>query len=506
MGRMSAQPCRTRIASLALLVWLVGVLSAAAQVERSAELAARAKDAMAAGRFEQAATIYEEILRAYPNEAGLHMNLGMARAMADQPGAALPALKRAVELDPSLVPAQLFLGTVYLDLEEPRSAVAPLEKVVGADPSNTQAVHALGEALLLLERFDEAAQRFEQLTDATPDSPRAWAGLGRSYEGDARRSFGELQEVTPDSPYVSLIVAEVLVADGKLPQAFTLYREAQAALPKLPGIHEAIADVYDEAGHADWAATERRRARETAPDCTRESAACAFLKEDFERTARLTTRPRTAEAWYWRTRALNQLARRAFARLERLPRSVELHAVRARVAQDQKRPLEAVKELRAALELAPNEPGLERELASALYLARDHQAMLPIAEKLLAKAPDAPDLLFLYGGALLETQQVDRAVPHLKRAVAADASLIEARAALGRAFMLKGDAAAAIPHLEAALSTDQDGSLYYQLAQAYQRTDRPAQARAALEKYQAIKRQVDQESGPGTSAPKITPP
>jgi tetratricopeptide (TPR) repeat protein len=479
----------------------------AGQEERTVELARRAKEAMGSGRFEEAAKLYEQILAAHPEEAGLHMNLGMARAMAGQPRAALPALERAAQLDPSLLPAQLFLGTVHLDLGEPERAIAPLEKVVAKQPDNAQAIQTLGEALLQAERWDEAAERFEQLTAAAPQSPSGWAGLGRSYEGGARHSFGELQEVASGSPYVSLIVAEVLVANRKLPQAFALYREAQEALPELPGLHDAIAEVYQASGHADWAATERANPRKTPPDCTRERAACAFLEGEFSQTVRLTSKARTAEAWYWRTRALNQLATQAFARLEKLPPSIELHAVRARIAGDQNRPLEAVEELRAALELSPDDPDLERELATALHLARDHEAVLPIAEKLLAKAPSDPALLFLYGSALLGAQQVDRAIPYLERAVDASGAPVEAQAALGRALMLKGDAAAAIPHLEAALSTDEDGSVYYQLAQAYQRSKRPADARAALEKYRAIKQQIDaQKTETGASPPKITPP
>ncbi|MPZ19187.1 MAG: tetratricopeptide repeat protein [Luteitalea sp.] len=479
----------------------------AVREERIVELAGRAKEAMSSGRFEEAAKLYEEILVAHPDEAGLHMNLGMARAMAGQPRAALPALERAAQLDPSLLPAQLFLGTVYLDLGEPERAVAPLEKVVAEQHDNTQAAQALGEALLQIERFDEAAERFERLTEVAPQSPSGWAGLGRSYEGGARRSFGELQEIAPGSPYVSLIVAEVMVATRKLPQAFALYREAQKALPELPGVHEAIADIYAASGQADWAASERANARKMAPDCGRKRAACAFLKGELTQAVRLTNGERTAEASYWRTRALNQLATQAFARLERLPPSVELHAVRARIAADQNRSLDAVEELRAALVLAPDDPSLERELAMALHLARDHEAVLPVAEKLLAVASDDPELIFLYGSALLDAQQVDRAIPYLERAVDAVAAPVEAQAALGRALMLKGEAAAAIPHLEAALSTDEDGSLYYQLAQAYQRSKRPTDARAALEKYRDIKERIDaQKTEAGASPPKITPP
>lgn len=385
-----------------------------------------------------------------------------------------------------------------------RSAPADQSRVESSQTSRATLSARANEALAA-GRYAEAADWFEQLTDVTPESPQAWAGLVRSYDGEGRRSVGELQKVAPDSPYVSLIVADALATMGKLSEAFVLYRKAEAALPEQPGLHEAIADIYQKAGHADWAA--RERARKTTPDCARPTTACTFLKGDFQRTLQRTRSAHTDEDWYWRTRALNQLATRAFAALEQLPRSVEVHAVRAHMAESQNRPQAAVEELRRALELAPDDQELERRLATALYLAHDHDAMLPIARKLLAKAPDDPELLFLYGSALLEAQQIDRAVPSLERAVAADESLLQARAALGRAFMMQGKVAAAIPHLEAALPSDRDGSLYYQLAQAYQRAGRRDQARSALEKYQAIRQRAQTTPvATGTATPAITPP
>jgi Flp pilus assembly protein TadD len=77
------------------------------------EVAARAAQgaaAMEAGRFGDAAQIYAEVAKARPNDAGLQMNLGMARYMSGDPADALPSLQRALKLNPSLAPASLFYG------------------------------------------------------------------------------------------------------------------------------------------------------------------------------------------------------------------------------------------------------------------------------------------------------------------------------------------------------------------------------------------------------------
>jgi Flp pilus assembly protein TadD len=74
--------------------------------------------------------------------------------------------------------------------------------------------------------------------------------------------------------------------------------------------------------------------------------------------------------------------------------------------------------------------------------------------------------------------------------------------------MQKGEAEAAVPHLQRALPLDQDGSLHYQLAQALQRTGQTAEAQAMLQKYQDLQQAVNSQGDDAepTAPPAITPP
>ena len=65
---------------------------------------------MQKGAFDDAARMYQELVRAVPGDAGLLMNLGMALAMGGHEQEAIGPLERAVKLKPALIPAQLFLG------------------------------------------------------------------------------------------------------------------------------------------------------------------------------------------------------------------------------------------------------------------------------------------------------------------------------------------------------------------------------------------------------------
>ena len=509
----AAYKCSVRTAPVvAILVLLTaGAVTPAAARQQApptgtAALRTQAEAAMEASRFGEAEALYARIVALAPADAVAQMQLGMARAMGGRTGEAIAPLREALRLRPDLLPAKLFLGIAYLELGRPKDAVGPLRQVVDADRQNANARQALAEALLALDRFAEASTELKALAASQPGAPQVWAALGRSYEGVARDAFARLQSLDPDSPYVWLLAADVLIVEEKYPQAFSLIRKAQDALPELPGVHHTLARVYTASGHADWAAVEEKRASDEKPACASVPVACAYLAADLDDVLARTTSSAQPAALYWRARAANDLAGRAFEALEKLPPSVERYVMRAGIARDQGQPLEAVAQLREALKLAPGDPGLERELAGALYAARDLEAALPLLEKLHGMAPDAPDLLVALGDTLLQSQQVDRAVGLLKKAVAGAPSLLEAHAALGRALLQAGDAAQAIPHLEKALPTDADGSLHYQLAQAMQRTGNAERAKVLLAEYQ--KRAQAAAPAPSTpaEASAITPP
>ena len=449
-----------------------------------AALRAEGEAAMEASRFGDAEAIYVRLVALTPADPIAQMQLGMARAMGGRTAEAIGPLRAALALRSDLVPAKLFLGISYMELGRARDAVAPLRQVIAADPDNAHARQALAEALLTLEEFADASRQLAMLAKTQGQSPQLWAALGRSYEGIARQAFARLQEIDPDSPYVWLLAADVLTIEEKYPQAFSLVKKAQQALPTLPGVHHTLARVYAASGHADWAATERQKAEAETPACAQVPVACLYLTGKLEDALARTSGARQPAALYWRARAANDLAGRSFETLEKLPPSVERYVMRAGIARDQGLALEAVTQLREALKLAPGDPGIERELAGALHAARDFEGALPLLEKLHAMAPDAPDLLVALGDTLLQAQQIDRAVTLLSRAVALDPSRLDAHAALGRALMQAGDAAKAIPHLEKVLPVDADGSMHYQLAQAMQRTGQPARAKLLLAEYQ----------------------
>ena len=473
------------------------------------DLAAQArqgKEAMAAGRFDEAATHYTAIVQALPNEPGMRLNLGMALSMAGHPREAVPQLQAALKLQPDLLPASLFLGAAQMELGQPAKAVEPLQHFVTAQPDHRHARQMLAEALLSLDRYEAAAGQYRLLSGQSPQDPKTWYGLGKSFEGLSQRAFETLRASTPESAYLLLLVAQGMVAQERDKGAFLLYKEAIGKKPGLAEAHEALAQIYERSGHPDWAAVEREKAKALPPpDCRSARLECDFRAGRHQRVLDAARPLRSAESRYWVSRAAGELAREAFTRLAQLPPSPEALLVRVDVLRGQRRYGESLEELRKATSAWPDDLRIRREVATLHFIAREYAAARPILEDLLKHEPGSAELSLLLGEAWLESKEPSKAVPYLETAVREDPKLLRARAVLGRAYVDAGEAERAIPHLEAALPTDEDGSLHFQLARAYRTTGRSAEATRTLEAFQEIRaseaRQQSDEEGFA-----ITPP
>ncbi len=485
-----------------LLLLLLSAL-AIAQPDELALESRRAKQFMAQGRFAEAIEIYERLNQAVPNNPGLLLNLGMAEHLAGKNREAIRHLEAVLKLQPQAFPALIMLGASHLRLAEPAKAVRPLEKAVALQPSDPEPRQMLADALMMIERWEQASNHLRKLADADANSAKTWFSLGRCYEALAQQSFAALGKSAPGSAWWLALAGEARLKERRFTSAFALYREAAAKMPNLRGSHAALAEIYRETNHADWAAVEEDTEKKLPrPDCAAKPAECHFdAGRHHEAIAAAKARP-GAESLYWRARAHNQLALQAFTRLGKLPPSAELHELLAEMHRNQGRHRDSVKEWEEALKLSPGDDRIEQELAQSVYLSRDYPRAEPLLRKALTKLPGSAELNFFLGDTLLNTQRSEEAVPLLRKAVELDSKLLPAQATLGRALVASGQAKEAIPHLKAALSADTDGSLHYQLSRAYQAEGQPALSVEFLMKYQELQR----AARAGGEEASITPP
>jgi predicted Zn-dependent protease len=496
-----------RLLPTSLFILLLISMTVLAKSAVQKEKADRAKAAMSSGDFAEAASLYAELVRELPTLPGLKMNLGMACFNGGRFNEAVKYLALAVQGDPALTQAWLFLAAAQLEIGHPQEALAAAQKYLKEKPGEPNGLQILGDALLRTEQYSRSIGAFEQVAQKMPDSPRAWYGLGRSYEGLAGQAFAKLEKAAPESGYWFALIADSRVAQKQFSSAFYFYRKALEKQPKLRGIHMAISRVYRLTDHPDWAENEVQRELELGePSCDKEPLVCDFLAGRSQKVVEKTLTQSSPECYYWQAQACNLLALAAFSKLEQLPSSLEAHELRAEIHRNQGRHWESVKEWEQALALAPDDPRLKRELALSLYLKRDYDAAKALIDELLKKDPESGELNYLAGDILLYQQKVEPAVPFLQKAVKLSPELTGAHSALGRAYMDLGETEKAIPHLKLALRSDEDGSLHFQLSRAYQKTGREQLARETLAKYEEITKSKKNEEKKLLEEMKITPP
>jgi tetratricopeptide (TPR) repeat protein len=486
------RPMKLCVLSLFMAVCCSG--AAAAQAPDAAARNHAASAAMNQGKFDEAAGIYRELLQSMPNEGGLLMNLGMALAMGGHEADAVAPLERAIELKPGLIPAHLFLGSSYLALGRPADAISPLKRVVAARAADVESRRMLAQAYIETGRPAEAVTVLRAITEIAPRLPAGWYALGHAYNAlvqDAMESFSDQPD---DSPWRQLLVGDALLADGRLTDAFALNRATLERLPSMVSIHDSIARIYELSGHADWAAVERRKGALAPSECARRKALCEFRAGRYRAALGAALSGKDLESRYWRARAATELALASFKKLDGLPDSRERREVHATLATAQRRYTDAIADLKVALSMAPGDPGLLDDLGTAYYSSREFDKAVETFTPLLTANPQDARLLTLVGDSLLQLQRTDEALPLLQRAVERDKTDPMPRLALGRAYLQKGDFAAAVPLIEGELAGDRDGSLHVQLARAYSGLGNKDKAETLLQESQAIQRASQERS------------
>ncbi len=453
----------------------------------------QAKQLMAAGRFAEAAAVYKALVKAVPGNAGLLLNLGMAQHMAGEEVNAIPSLEAALKLQPALGPALITLGEAYLRTDQPSKALPVLRKAALLDPGQLDVRRLLVQAASSLNLHEEAVTHLRKLLAAEQNEPILWSMAGKEYEALAQEAFQDLQKLGPDSAYMAELAAESRSRGQQKRAAFYFYRQALQRDSKLRGAHAAIAEIYHQTGHADWAAVEARAEAGLGPlNCTAEKLACDFAAKRYLPLIASAKLNRTAASAYWRTRAWNALALEAFSRLEQLPDSAPKLELQAELLRDRRQYAESIKSWRAALALSPGDESIEQQLVMTLCMAQDFAAAQPMLDRMLGKEPGSPALNFLQGDVYLNQQLPEKALPYLQKAVAEDPRMLQAKASLARAYLQLGQADKATVYLKEVLPTDDDGTLHFELARAYRAAGKAELAKEAMARYLEVKGRNDE--------------
>jgi len=192
---------------LAVLAVLVGIgFSFAADLSSPLSKEKRwaeARKSLADGKAVEAKAAFEELLKKYPQEADLHLFLGITLLRLRDPQAAEAAVKDALAINPNHAEARTLLGWIDSEIHgDMDSAIKEYSKVVELRPDLPEAYNNLGVAQKRKGELEQAAKSFDKALEQRPDysaalSNRGWTFAEQNKWTEARRDFEHALKVNP---------------------------------------------------------------------------------------------------------------------------------------------------------------------------------------------------------------------------------------------------------------------------------------------------------------------
>ena len=121
----------------------------------------KANEAFGAQKFADAAALYEDALRADPQNTTALVGLGYSRQRENKLTAAEAALKKCLTIDPAHELAAFHLGVTHFKQQRWNDATAAFEKGLEKSPKNARAHHYLGIISTRLSLMDRAEREFK---------------------------------------------------------------------------------------------------------------------------------------------------------------------------------------------------------------------------------------------------------------------------------------------------------------------------------------------------------
>jgi tetratricopeptide (TPR) repeat protein len=201
------------------------------------------QSALAAGDYAGAERAYEKLRVLEPEIAEVHANLGLIYFEERKFDQAVPALRQALKLKPSLVKSESLLAMSLSELGRYSEALPGLEK--GFRRSSEPEIKRmcgleLERSYTALKKDSKSVEVAIELNRLYPDDPEILYQTGKVYGNFAFLTMEKLAQVAPGSVWRHLAAAEARESQGSYSEAIQEYRETLRLEPNRPGIHYRI--------------------------------------------------------------------------------------------------------------------------------------------------------------------------------------------------------------------------------------------------------------------------
>jgi protein O-GlcNAc transferase len=175
-----------------------------------------ARKYLAEGKAGEAKAAFEELLNNYPQEADLHLFLGITLLRLREPQSAEAAVKRALTLNPDHVEATTLLAWIDSEIHgDFDAAIEEYSKAVKLRPDLAETYNNLGVAQKRKGQLENAAGNFNRALERRPDyspalSNRGWVFVEQQKWLEARKDFERALTIDPEDQGALQGLARVL--------------------------------------------------------------------------------------------------------------------------------------------------------------------------------------------------------------------------------------------------------------------------------------------------------
>jgi arylsulfatase A-like enzyme/Tfp pilus assembly protein PilF len=192
------------------------------------QMLTRGNDALRAGRPDEAAAIYRDVIAKRPDTEDAYRKLALIYWRGGRPREAVETLETALKHGVTQSEVRIRLGQYLAESGQPQKAIALLEEDAGDDPD---ALIVLGNAYMLANRSGEAAKVYSRLLARDPKNALAYEDLGTAQlqSKDLQSAEASLRHAVQLDPtlagaYTALGV--VLATTGRKAEAIDAWKRA----------------------------------------------------------------------------------------------------------------------------------------------------------------------------------------------------------------------------------------------------------------------------------------
>ncbi len=235
------------------------------------------------GRLEEAVTAHRAALRLEPTFAEAHNNLGTALQKLGRLDEAATQFREAIRLRPERPQPHVNLGHVLLELGRPEEAITHYREALRLDDRLANVHYTLAAALERLGQGEDALAEYRETLRLEPESPDAHARLAAILEtsgriGDALPHYEAWTRLEPASADAHLGLGNALYRADAFERAATAYGVAVRLAPESVEARNNLGAALERLGRVNEAAAQYREAVRLAPNSTAARANLARVR------------------------------------------------------------------------------------------------------------------------------------------------------------------------------------------------------------------------------------